>query len=741
MMKRLIALIIVSGIIFNLKAQDSTIQQLKDVLINYKRAVPERLKEVDNNILFSGKKNEVIRIDAIDANLITNNSRQIFSRVPGVSIWENDGSGIQISVGARGLSPNRSWEFNTRQNGYDISSDAFGYPEAYYNPPMEAVEKIQIVRGGASLQFGAQFGGLLNYILKRETNNKAFNFETQNSLGSYGLMSSYNAISGNTNKINYYVYNHSRKASGWRENSQYEIRNTHAFFQYKFTEKTNISAEYTNMDYEMQQSGGLTDAQFQANHQQSSRQRNWFAAPWNLAAINFNTQFAKNLTTNIKVFGLLGQRNSVGYLATMNYGDTVNASTNNFNNRQVDQDEYKNVGVEIRNILIYKLGQQQHNLSFGARMYQSKMNRFQKGKGTTGFDFNTSILDTKFPTALEFETKNTAFFAENQFKFSSQFSFTPGIRLEHVQSSIAGRLSVSNGTDINTTPQSIIRNFVLIGVGAEYKFNTTNIYANFSEAYRPVLFSDLTPSATSDIIDPNLKDATGYNAELGYRGFVEDYLSFDVSAFYIHYKNRIGSIRKFVNDDPTQATYQYKTNLGLSTSKGFEAYIDLNMNKVFNFNKKSGLLNLFASLSFIDATYQDFKTTKTSGTAPNISITEENLQNKKVEYAPDYIHNIGVTYVYKGFSTTIQTRLNGKIYTDATNTETSDITGRTGKIDAYQVYDVSFDYKFSKNYSLKTGINNFTNAKYATRRAGGYPGPGLIPGEGRTFYVSVGIKI
>ncbi len=350
-------------------------------------------------------------------------------------------------------------------------------------------------------------------------------------------------------------------------------------------------------------------------------------------------------------------------------------------------------------------------------------------------------LIAKFPTALEFETKNTAFFAENQFKLSSQFSITPGIRLEHVQSSIAGRLTVSNGNDVNATPQSITRNIALVGIGAEYKFNTTNIYANFSEAYRPVLFSDLTPSATSDIVDPNLKDATGYNAELGYRGFVEDYLSFDVSAFYVHYKNRIGSIRKFVNDDPTQATYQYKTNLGLSTSKGIEAYVDLNLNKVFSINKKSGLLNLFASLSFIDATYQDFKTTKTSGTAPNISITEENLKNKKVEYAPNYIHNIGVTYVYKGFSTTIQTRINGKVFTDATNTESPDITGRTGKIDAYQVYDMSIDYKFSKSYNLKTGVNNFTNAKYATRRAGGYPGPGLIPGEGRTFYVSVGIKI
>ena len=741
MKKRLITTTILLGFLFNIKAQDTTPQQLKEVFINYKRAVPERLKEVDNNFLFSGKKNEVLRIDAIDANLITNNSRQIFSRVPGVSIWENDGSGIQISVGARGLSPNRSWEFNTRQNGYDISSDASGYPEAYYNPPMEAVEKIQIVRGGASLQFGSQFGGLLNYILKKETNNKAFNFESQNSLGSYGLMSSYNAISGNTNKINYYVYNHSRKGNGWRENSKYDVRNTHAFFQYKFTDKTNLSFEYTNMDYDMQQSGGLTDAQFQTNHQQSSRQRNWFGAPWNLGAINFNTQFAKNLTTNIKVFGLLGQRNSVGYLATMNYGDTVNTSINDYNYRQVDQDEYKNLGAEIRNILTYKLGLQQHNLSFGARWYQSKMNRYQKGKGTTGFDFNTTILESKFPTALEFETKNTAFFAENQFKLSSQFSITPGVRIENIESSISGRLNVSNGNDVNATPQSITRNIALFGIGAEYKFNTTNIYANLSQAYRPVLFSDLTPSATSDIVDQNLKDASGYNAELGYRGFVEDYFSFDVSAFYIHYNNRIGSIRKFINDDPTKATYQYKTNLGLSINKGFEAYFDLNLNKAFKISKKVGLINLFASLSFISATYKDFKTTKTSGSAPNIVIVEENLQNKKVEYAPDYIHNFGVTYVYKDFSTTIQTRFNGNVYTDAINTESADITGRTGKIDAYQVYDMALDYKFSKQYNLKAGINNFTNTKYATRRSGGYPGPGLIPGEGRTFYISAGIKI
>jgi Fe(3+) dicitrate transport protein len=64
-----------------------------------------------------------VRLSSINGNFATNNAREIFSRIPGVNIWENEGSGIQINVGVRGLSPNRVWELNTRQNGYDISSD------------------------------------------------------------------------------------------------------------------------------------------------------------------------------------------------------------------------------------------------------------------------------------------------------------------------------------------------------------------------------------------------------------------------------------------------------------------------------------------------------------------------------------------------------------------------------------------------------------------------------------------
>jgi Fe(3+) dicitrate transport protein len=716
-----------------------TIYKIEPVVIKTKQQSPERMPEIKENILFSGKKNEVLRLSNINGNFTTNNAREIFSRVPGVTIWENEGSGIQINVGVRGLSPNRSWELNTRQNGYDISSDVFGYPEAYYNPPLEAVETIELVRGGAALQFGPQFGGMLNYVLKRET-KKLFSFESQNTVGSYGLMSSFNAIGGKYNNFSYYIYNHSRSGDGWRDNSQYSVRNTHAFIAYDFTKKTKLSAEYTNMDYKMQQAGGLTDSQFTANSQQSLRERNWFGTPWNVFAINFDTKVNNRFSSNTKFFGLIGERNSVGFTATPNIEDVINSGTNNFANRRVDSDYYKNFGIENRNILKYKLGKTDNNLAFGARLYKANTQRVQDGKGTTGADFDLSI-DGRFGRDLNFTTENVAVFAENQFKVSEKFSFTPGVRYEYIKNTGEGRFGISSGNDIIMPVKSTSRNQPLFGLGLEYKFITTNIYANITQAFRPVLFSDITPPAVTDVIDPNLKDASGFNADLGFRGTYKNYLNFDFSLFYLSYNNRIGGVKQFINDDPTKGTFLFRTNLGETINKGIEGFFNINITRFFQIEQPYGNLDLFASISFIDSRYTDFSIFSATGSAPNVTITETNLSGNRVENAPRYIHNFGLSWGNTNFSTTLQYRMSGKIFTDANNTVAPSSNGVTGLLEQYQVMDFSSEYKFLKHYNVRAGVNNLLDKNYATRRAGGYPGPGILPGEGRTFYISLGIKL
>ncbi len=717
---------------------EENINQLSEIEImadNDKRLVT--LNEIEGTSIYSGKKTELIDLRHSDANLSTNNTRQVFNKTPGISIWENDGSGIQVGIASRGLSPNRSWEFNVRQNGYDISSDPLGYPEAYYNPPMEAVAQIQLVRGSASLQFGPQFGGVVNYVLKNGSNiKKPFSFETQNTFGNYGLFNTYNALGGTKGKFSYYTYFHYRSAEGWRDNSRYEVGNGHINLSYALNSKIKLGFEYTASQFLSQQPGGLTDVQFEQNAQQSSRSRNWLNVNWNVANLNLDYKINETIKLNLKVFGLVGERNSIGYIRAINVKDTVNPALQSYNPRQIDRDFYKNIGAELRILSEYNLFGKKHTMASGLRYYFGNTIRKQLGVGDSGSGFNMNLQSTDYARALSFNSNNFAAFIENIFRITNRWSITPGVRYEIIQSDISGRINIkADGSEDMVQNQSQSRSVFLLGLGSEYKLTTsTNMYANFSNVYRPILFSDLTPSATTLFtIDPNLKDASGYNIDLGYRGNFKNIINFDLSAFYLNYSNKIGTITQLNN---LNQAFQLRTNLGTSIHQGIEAYIELNPMQNWVKSNKLGYFTAFASLSFIDAKYTDFK---------NISLNsgqlvETNLKDKRVENASNYIHRFGVNYINRGFSLTWQISFVGDSYADANNTEIATANAQNGKIPAYEVMDLTGSFRFFKHYNLRFGINNLADARYFTRRSGGYPGPGLLPSDGRTFFVSVGAK-
>jgi Fe(3+) dicitrate transport protein len=254
----------------------------------------------------------------------------------------------------------------------------------------------------------------------------------------------------------------------------------------------------------------------------------------------------------------------------------------------------------------------------------------------------------------------------------------------------------------------------------------TEFYGNITQAYRPIQFANLQAPPTTDIIDQNLKDAKGYNIDFGYRGKVQNFLQFDISAFYLQYNNRIGTVTVANPIGTTPSSYRFVTNVGASTSKGVETYVEFNPVRAFTKNTDADLI-LFSSYSYLDARYStDHKDAATKG--------------KKVENAPANIFRGGITSGYKGFLLTAQVSHVGNTYSDANNTEASSANGNVGLIPAYTITDLTATYKFSKGLNLKAGINNLTDVRYFTRRAGGYPGPGALPADGRTFFLSVGAK-
>lgn len=685
-----------------------------------------RLKQVEGTAIYAGKKSEVILLGDVNGNLATNNARQIYNKVAGINIWESDGAGIQLGIGGRGLNPNRVSNFNTRQNGYDISADALGYPESYYTPPTEALERIEVVRGAASLQYGTQFGGFINFKFKEAPKNKFLKIEAKQTLASFGFYNSFIALSGNKNKWSYYTFYQYKKGNGWRANSNFNANTAHLSASYQATKKIKITGEYTFMHYLAQQAGGLTDNQFKKDPKQSIRTRNWFRVNWNLAAVIIDYDLTETSKINFRTFGLYAQRDALGFLGLINRTDPMTE-------RDLLQDKFRNFGTEVRYLKHYQFLKSVSTFLVGGRYYNGNTYRKQ-GNGSSASDADFNYLH---PSDLEhsdylFPSENISIFSENVFRITSKLNITPGVRFEYISTKsngyyneqykdLAGNVIYKTKTFDN---KSNYRHFVLFGLGMGYRINKNiESYANFSQNYRSINFNDMRIVNPNMRVDINLKDETGYSTDLGFRGNMKNYLSFDVSLFYLKYNNRIGSV--LLVDSFSYQPYRLRTNISDSRNYGIEAFAELDFFKLIAGTKSKFGASLFGNLSLIDAKYIDSK--------------QNAFKNKEVEYVPKMILRTGLTLSYKSFKFSYQYSQTSKQYSDATNAEYAS-NAVTGIIPEYYIMDVSISY-FYKWISISGGSNNITNNMYFTRRADGYPGPGIIPSDGRSFYVTLGIKL
>ena len=428
------AALLMSGALSAQKQADSThIQLLDSVRVRTSKPSFEvtRLKDVDGAGIYAGKKSEVIVLKDITANTATNNARQIYSGIAGLNIYENDGAGIQLAIGGRGLDPNRVSNFNTRQNGYDISADALGYPESYYTPPAEALERIEIVRGAASLQYGTQFGGIINFKLNSGPDSPRMQIIARETGGSFGFFNTSTSIGGTKGKWKYYAFYQHKSGDGWRSNSRFNVNTGYTSVTYKASSRLSVTAQYTRIWITWSSNpADLTDAMFAADPRQTTKDRNWFKVGWNLGAVIVDYSISSRLQFNSRFFGLLADRSALGIITTV---------TDPGGPRQNRTDTYTNGGNETRIIYNYKLFEKPSTLLGGVRFYHGYTDRqignSNDGSGGAPSDFafsHTTVLDSLSYSRYKFPNFNTALFAENIFRLTSRLSVIPGIRYENI---------------------------------------------------------------------------------------------------------------------------------------------------------------------------------------------------------------------------------------------------------------------------------------------------------------------
>lgn len=693
------------------------------VIISYlNQNVLKQLPPVQGTFIFSGKKTEVINFSHIPADLTNKTGRQVFAKIPGLFVYDMDGSGNQINISTRGLDPHRGWEFNIRKDGILTNSDMYGYPASHYSMPLESIARIELVRGTGSLQYGAQFGGMLNYVTKEGDTTRSVGFESINTMGSYNLLSTYNAVGGKSGNLRYYTYYYKKTRNGYRDYEHTESEAQAAVVTYQIN-RFSIRAEWARSKYLYRIPGPLTDSQFYANPKQATRSRNYFSPDIHIPSVTLNWQLAYQTKLQLLTSAVLGKRNSVQFDKPTYVKDTINTSTLQYNNRQVDIDQFNSYTFELRLLHAYSWGKYRNTLAAGIQYMNNDLHRRQLGKGTTGSDYNLTLVDPVWGRDMHFKTNNLALFAENKFQLWNHLSANIGARIETGATDLRGKIIYYPD---NAVPVTIQHKFPLLGASLSYK-PTDNLewYAGWSQAYRPMIFKDLIPGSLFEKVDPNIKDAKGYNAELGFRGN-RKFLRWDVNGFILQCNNRFGALAQ---TDNTGTFYTYRTNIGNSTTKGVEIFVQA------DWLAGSGiLLSAFTSTAFIHARYKDAVVKSGNANIP--------VNGNKVESVPDIITRNGASVKYKKASFSALYSYTGETFADALNTvEPPKSTGAVGLVPAYGILDINASLRFTKNLELRININNVTNKQYFTKRPSFYPSPGVWPSDGRNFSTSLVVRL
>ena len=690
-------------------------------------AVPVRrrlLPDVEGTALYTTKKAERIVVADQDANTAINNTRQLFARTPGMMLWEQDPAGVQAGLAARGLSPNRSWEFNVRANGVDISSDVIGYPEAYYTPPFRSLERVDVVRGAAALQFGPQYGGLVNYVTKSGPRDRTLAVEASQQGGAFGLYSGYVGAGGTTGRLTWYAYGETRRGDGWRRNGNFETEAAGVNAQLRTSSRGTLGMTLSYLDYTLRQPGGLTEAQFADDARQSRRARDAFGAPWLVPSLTYEHRLDDRTTLDVRTFGLVGARNSIGLVTAPTVADT------GLNPRRVDFDRYRNVGAEARVVHRATVGGREQVLLVGVRSYRGQTERVRGRAAAAGDAFALDIAGD--PTiALDLVAVNHAAFVETQLAVGPRLVLTPGVRFERIDARGTGRF-VRAGADFRpaagaafvTVEERASETVPLGGLGARmFLGGSAELYGNVSRAFRPATFAE---QFQNDLVavDPALRSSRGWSSDVGVRGSAGSWLQYDVSAFHILYDDRIGTLaRAALGADSVRFPNGLRRNIGESRHVGVEGFAEADLLRLARRGARAGdALSVFTSLGWTQAEY-------TAGAQ----------RGNRVEHAPRWVARGGLSArVANRASGTLQVSHVSGVFSDASNTRFQ-ADGLQGWIPSYVVWDLTAAVRVARGAWLDVSVNNLFDRRYFTRRATGYPGPGIIPADGRL--VTAGLRL
>jgi Fe(3+) dicitrate transport protein len=633
------------------------------------------------------------------------NTNEVFRGISGVNVRDEEGQGLRPNIGIRGLDPTRTRKTLMLEDGVPIALAPYGEPELYYNPPVDRMSRIEVLKGSGSILFGPQtVGGVINYITRQPPSSPRFFARITGGTNDYmaGLFS-YGGTWQNTGIEGTYLR---KKGSGFREHSAFGIHDFTSQFVLGISGSSRLGVKLNIYDENSQSSYlGLTQPMFEtnpfqnpANHDEM-RIRRYSASATHQQILGNDvllttTLYANNTGRNWRRQDF--DRANQGRDYERIVGDTTvpggaiffRRSTGNRNR------EFTIVGLEPRVQVLYSLISLKNELDFGARLHLEDMH-ILRVDGTTPVSLSGTIREDEIR-----KTSAVSGFVQNKTYISKSITVTTGIRLESFSFTRNFRRGVVDGqlADIDITGDS--GSFEVIpGAGLTFKpYETFTFFTGIHRGFSPPRIQDAVDNSGADL---ELDAERSWNYEVGVRTHPLTWMYGDITYYILDFQNQIIPASEAGGIDTRLI------NAGETIHKGIEATIGIDAGVLTH-----APFNLILEASF---------------TISSASFTSGLFKDNSLPHAPERLNTVhlifrspaGIDIQATGFHVSEQ-------FSDRANTRAGSTDGEIGIIPAYTVWDIAASYTLpGLNASLYGTVKNVFDKVYIASRAprGIFPGP------------------
>jgi Fe(3+) dicitrate transport protein len=658
-------------------------------MFNRETRYAHSLPEVDGPTITVTKKTSVVELDE-QPSVIDNNQREIFDRLPGLVLAEQQNP-TQLNLTYRGLGNPQESEFVlVMQDGIALELDWIGYPTLYYLPVPQTLGSVEMIRGGSGLLYGPEPQPVINFISRAPIADRPWGGTTEQVGGSDQLFSSFNTISGTVGAWDYRANFAHRQSNGQRENGDYTVNTGDLTVGYRFDDRQKLTLAIHAYSVDSGLAGLMSGQQFHDNPDQTTTPHDRLWTDRDSLVLTYESHF--------------DDHNSLVQKLWTGYSDLISRSV--MASTTLAGQRFHYTGLDGRFLHTWGRG---NALTIGYTAYTSR-------SPYNEYTSTNSVVDRNDESGQLFyaddrKTRYGAIFAENVFRLP-YFHVVTSARFDHEE--LASHETVASHPLL--VDRTYRKSVPLFGIGIGNDFGRGNeTYLNVSQGFRPLRYLDIA-SPFSNFAAQNNPDPTKYvTYELGVHGWPMVGLYYDVSLFQVNVHDRIES-QQF-GQAPNETI---DVNTGNTRSRGAELEGSYDVLRLWANSASEQHLTVFANASLLNARFTSSALLNQAGKTP--------------AYAPDYVLKAGATLRRDGHYkvSLVVDSVAAQFFQDSNQP----IATTPARIPTYTVADLSGEYTVVGGLRLLAGISNLTNRRYYSRV---FISRGqLEPGRDRTYYAGLG---